>query len=282
MWSAEHQTACLLNDKVIALPKVMTRKKLQVTEWSLVAKVNMPPATFIGFYSGEFSTDRRESLYSAQVDQMHIYPFADEENITLQERIARPLASMNEPAHNTDANCCMIVQDFAPNEVAHSSPNVRFYRGLACFTCAHVYADEEITWNYGASYEANRQMQGYEAGPPCKLLRQQIPFLPDESRGVLDQMPIVSLQCVFPVTSSHKSARFPLVKKPKRRRRSDSSEEDSDASSSGSGHAPKYVPSLKSREERVNERSRHKKLKTHVTSVCLHDSDGATISYFSY
>ena len=82
MWSAEHKTSCLLNDKVIVLPKVMTRKNLQVTEWSLVAKVDMPPATFIGFYSGEFSMDRRESLYSAQVDQMHIYPFADEENIT--------------------------------------------------------------------------------------------------------------------------------------------------------------------------------------------------------
>ena len=258
MWNAEHQTSCLINDKVIALPKVMTRKNLQVTEWSLVAKVDMPPATFIGFYSGEFSMDRRESLYSAQVDQMHIYPFADEENITLQERQARPLASMNEPVKNADANCCMIVQDFAPSEVAHSSPDVRFYRGLACFTCAHVRADDELTWNYGPSYEAIRQMQGYEAGPPCTLLRQRIPFIPDDSRGVLDHMPIVSLQCVFPVTGLHKSARFPLVKKPRRRRRSDSSEEDSDASSSGSGHAPKYVASSQSREERLKERSRHK------------------------
>ena len=71
-------------------------------------------------------------------------------------------------------------------------------------------------------------------------------------------MTIVSLQCVFPVTGSHKSARFPLVKKLKRRRRSDSSEKDSDASSSGSGHAPKYVASSQSREERLKERSRHK------------------------
>ena len=31
-------------------------------------------------------------------------------------------------------------------------------------------------------------MQEYEAGRPCKLLRQLIPFIPDDSRGVLDHV----------------------------------------------------------------------------------------------
>lgn len=256
MWVAEYRASCLKENLIQVVPKVFRKRNQDITEWSLVAKTDIPLGTFIGFYSGEFATDVRESLYSAKVDSTHIYPFPDEERITALQRTQRPLANMNEPAKGSYANCCMLVQDFSTQEVVHSSPDVRFYRGLACFTCTDIKANEELTWHYGASYQSHRDEQDYEVGYNCKLLTQKKVFIPDHSQGVLSVMPKISLDCVFPVQGLRKSERFPLEKK--RKRKKNTSSEDSDSSSSGSGHIQKYKPSAESRQSRLTRRTAQK------------------------
>ena len=93
------------------------KRNVEVTEYSLVATQDIPVGTFLGFYTGEFSQNVRESMYAAQLNHIHIYPFANEESITFRERELRPLANMNEPLKGKHANCCMIIQDFSHNEI---------------------------------------------------------------------------------------------------------------------------------------------------------------------
>ena len=236
-------TTTVAPDLVKVVPIKLKKRNADVTEWSVQAKIDIPLGTFIGFYTGEFSHTPRKSLYAAQVDEMLIYPFADENNITTGDRHAHPLANMNEPVRGSSANCCMLIQDFSADEVLGSALDARFYRGLACFTCEAVKAGAELTWFYGKTYQEHRQNEGYEAGTECKLLAQQIKFIPENSEGVLSVMSKIPLNCVFavPIESKRKSNRFPLRKK--RRKRAESSEDDVDSSSSGSGHLPKYDPS---------------------------------------
>ena len=233
--------------------KTVRLRNVEKTEWSLVAQTFIPSNTFLGFYTGVFDTHERESLYSVKIDSIFIYPFENESAITHDERLRHPFANMNEPDANTYANCCMIIQDFDCSEVdnGNADPRVRFYRGLACFTCKDIEENEELTWHYGKSYEENRLLQGYEAGWPCEKLLQKLIFIPSNSSGVFKYLPKVPLHCVFPIYGTHKSERF---KKTKRKRKK-TSDDDSDTSSSGSGHIPKYVASTEGREERLARRN---------------------------
>ena len=246
--------SCIRNDLFRLHTKELRRRNLSITEWGLVAKKDIPSGTFLGFYTGDFRNDERESLYSAKVDNVYIYPFSNESAISLSERERHPFASMNEPQTGTHANCCMIIQDFDCNEVTQVDPNARFYRGLACFTCTDVKESDELTWHYGKAYEENRKLQGYSAGWPCEKLLRKLVFIPSNSASVLTYMPKVSIDCVFPVYGTHKSERFKKERKKKRKRDSD---DDSDTSSSGSGHIPKYQPSnsIESREDRIHRRN---------------------------
>ena len=145
-----------------------------------LANVDIPKGSFVGFYTGTFSTEQVESLYAAQVDDMFIYPFADERAITVFDRNRRPLANMNEPLEHTHANCCMIVQDFLPHEVLdvpHTEDSARFFRGLVCFTCEDVKKEQELTWHYGRHYASHREQEGYKAGKPCKALLDKEVFM---------------------------------------------------------------------------------------------------------
>ena len=250
MWSAEYRSACMRDGLYRVVPHTFVRRNVEITEWSLVANVDLPKGTFLGFYSGAFDTEERESLYAAKVDDIYIYPFPNEQNISVQQRHARPFANMNEPAVHSYANCCMIVQDFLPSEVVGVEGDAKFFRGLACFTCEDVRAEDHLTWHYGRSYEAHRQSQGYEAGQPCKALVEEEVFVPSNSEGVLRYVAQVSRECVFPVFGTRKSERIPQ----KKRRRRESSDDDS--SSSGSGHIPKYVPKKETRTERLARRTR--------------------------
>ena len=253
MWRAQYRASCLQDALCRVTSTVLTRRNAEVTEWALVATADLPLGTFLGFYAGDVSTEARESLYSAQVGRVYIYPFEDEARITAPQRAARPLACMNEPAEGACANCCMVVQDFLPDEVIGvGPPTARFYRGLACFTCKAVARGEPLTWHYGRSYEAHRRAQGYRAGAPCELLTQGAPFLPDASQGVLARMPRVSQECVWPVFGAQQSERLPSRRRKKKKKRG--SDDDSDTDSSGSGHMPKYTPRAESRAERLQRR----------------------------
>jgi hypothetical protein len=262
MWQAEYRAICLMDSLFRVAQTSFSKRNVEVTEYSLVATRDIPVGTFIGFYTGEFSQDERSSMYAAKLNHMHIYPFANEETITIGERESRPLANMNEPSKGTYANCCMIVQDFKHDEIIFANDlqgqevsRARFFRGLACFTCARVKGGEELTWYYGKSYESNRASQGYEAGRPCNMLIENTAFIPDDSQGVLSVMPRVEYSCVIPIFGMNKSSRFALPKK-KKRRKNDSDDESTTSSSSGSGHIPKYDPtkSTTTRSDRVRAR----------------------------
>lgn len=267
MWPSEQKARDVLRESIqMCIPSNMyhvattklQKRNLEKTEWSLRATQNIPTGTFLGFYTGEYTTYSRKSMYAAQVlYNTYIYPFPNEENITSEQRKAKPLANMNEPQKNTNANCCMIVQDFALNEVQQIpdhivAKNPRFFRGLACFTCTDVKIGEELTWYYGKMYEQNRSEQGYEAGIECELLLNKTVFIPENSKGILKVMPKIAFQCVVPVFGNYKSERFALPKK--KRKKSDSSESE-ESSSSGSGHERKYVPTG-SRKSRLENRKR--------------------------
>lgn len=260
MWASEYRALCLVNDIPFRVEQTSLKKRnVDVTEYSLVATKDMTIGTFLGFYTGEFSQNVRTSLYAAQLNHVHIYPFPNEDEITLSQRESRPFANMNEPRENTEANCCMILQDFSHDEVEFPTDfdpetvrNARFFRGLACFTCANVRNGDELTWHYGASYEQHRSSVGYKVGHPCRLLVENTAFLPDNSQGVLQVMHRVQFACVIPIYGLSKSPRFPLPKKRKRKNSSEST------SSSGSGHIPKYDPTKSNRTDRLNARKRAK------------------------
>ena len=263
MWSAEYRAASIQNSDVETLShlyrvntSILLKKNIQVIEWSLIANMDLEKGTFLGFYTGEFTTEQKSSIYSAQVDDILIYPFENEQNITEEERNLRPFANMNEPKVNRFANCCMIPQDFLHNEVSNvpaHEMHAHFFRGLACFTCDNITKGEELTWYYGKSYESHRQHQGYMAGKACKAIIEKEIFIPSNSQGVLQILSKVSRDCVFPVFKLRKTERI-STKKRQRKQESD----DSESSSSGSGHIPKYVPKQESRDVRRERRNLRK------------------------
>ena len=211
-----------------------------------VSAHDIPGGTFLGFYSGTFAErNQATSMYAATIhNRIDIFPFVDESDITETQRHERPLANMNEPNKGQLANCAMLVQDFAHDEVdgVERIPNhrsARYFRGLACFTCVDVPAGQQLVWHYGASYEANRIAQGYEAGLPC---------VPATYEPILRVVRKVPHTCVYPITGAVKSARFKTPRPMTRH--------DSDTSSSGSGHLPKYTPAKETRAERLAKRKK--------------------------
>lgn len=255
MWPAQTRASCFRAEMYEIKRDSVFKRNMHIVEWSLVATRDIPIGTFLGFYSGEFDLSIRNSLYAAKLDNFHIYPFPDEDNISEEQRSQRPFANMNEPNIHEFANCCMIVQDFAHTEIENVSyiPNfeaARFFRGLACFSCAEIKSGESLTWHYGPSYESHRQQQHYVAGRQCKKIIDKEVFIPSNSQGVLQVISKVPHKCVIPVFALRRSERFKFERK--KRKRSESSD-DSDTNSSGSGHIPKYVPSG-SREDRLNRR----------------------------
>ena len=222
--------------------------QLDDANWGLLATHDLPSGMFLGFYSGTFAERSVDvSMYAAAIhNRIDIFPFADESNITKSQRQERPFANMNEPNKDQIANCAMLVQDFAHDEVEGVEwiPNhrsARFFRGLACFTCTDIPAGQQLVWHYGASYEANRIAQGYEAGLPC------VPRTYEQILRVIRKVPHI---CVYPIAGAVKSARF---KTPRPMTRN-----DSDTSSSGSGHSPKYTPAKETRAERLAKRNKEK------------------------
>lgn len=269
MWPSEMQLSQISRVSQITFnmhkvqPTIVRRRNIEITEWSLVATHDIAVGTFIGFYTGDFDDTYRDSLYAAKIDSMHIYPFKDESNISIDERKNRPLANMNEPSVGTYANCCFVPQDFKHDEIegVQNIPGhkaARFFRGLACFTCENVKKNEELTWHYGNAYAPNRKEQGYEVGKPCLLLLEKQHFIEDDSRSVLSVLPKVPYTCLIPVTGLRKSPRFPLPKK--KRRRNGSDDESEDESSSGSGHEMKYKPDANSRNARLERRNKKKSI----------------------
>lgn len=252
MWPAEQRLSCIRPSLYRLRKTNLYRRNVEVVEWSLVASVEIPIGTFLGFYTGHHSNETHESLYAAKINNTNVYPFANESNITLKERNIRPFANMNEPKVDDAANCCMIYQDFKHDEVDGvnnilNSESARFFRGLACFACRDIKKDEELTWYYGRSYEANRQKQGYEVGRQCDAIVDDLHFVASNSQAVLTVMPKVTYKCLIPVFGLQKSGRFPVQKKRKKRNESD---ESSEKSSSGSGHEDKYQPISEDRETR--------------------------------
>jgi len=231
---------------------IVKRTKVRVRNgearmWALVAKRDIPAATFVAFYTGDMASRScpHGSHYALDVGphQPCIVPFPDEAKIRPVERDAHPLASMNEPGKGESANCHMAVQDFGADEVEGADGEaVRFFRGMACFTCQTVGAGEALTWYYGAAYQAIRDVVGYEAGGVCKRVEDGEVFIKKDSESVLEALPRVPRYCVYPVLNSQtvKSARFKA--KRKGRKRADSEGEVSESESSGSGQAEAYVP----------------------------------------
>ena len=261
MWRGEYRSNCIRNGLYDISSTTLVKKNEETRQWTLKAVIDIPIGIFLGFYTGEYSTNLRESLYSAQLNNIFIYPFPDEHNITDEQRKNRPFANMNEPLAGENANCCMIVQDFKHDEIdglVEGDDKALFFRGLACFTCADVKTGDDLTWYYGKAYEENRQQQGYDAGKPCELLTQRVAFIPSNSTGVLSFMPRVSRDCVIPMYRQHKSDRFKLKK---RRRKKGDSSDSPDTDSSGSGHIPKYRPNTTTRSERHNNRQKQRSVK---------------------
>ena len=120
---------CYRADVFRVSTKTVCLRNVEETEWSLVAQTFIPSNTFLGFYTGVFDTNERESLYSVKINSIFIYPFENESAITQDERLRHPFANMNEPDANTYAHCCMIIQDFDCSEVDNGNEDsrVRFY-----------------------------------------------------------------------------------------------------------------------------------------------------------
>lgn len=265
MWPSERRVWQIPSAMYEVLQTTVKRRNMDIVEWSLVATSDIQIGTFLGFYTGDHDLEYRDSLYAAKLDHVHIYPFSNEANITLQERENRPLANMNEPNVGEHANCCFVVQDFKHDEVEgveniYKYDIARFFRGLACFTCDNVKVGDQLTWYYGKSYEGNRIEQGYIAGEECLSLLQKKEFIAENSQAVLAAMPKVPYTCLIAVTGLRKSSRFLVPQKKRKRKKDVSDDDDDDDSSSGSGHEIKYQPSTdtNSRIERLNHRRNNK------------------------
>ena len=196
MWPSERRVWQIPSAMYKVTQTTVKRRNVDIAEWSLVATSDIQIGTFLGFYTGDHEIEYRDSLYAAKLDHTHIYPFANEANITSQERKNRPLANMNEPNLGDNANCCFLVQDFKHDEVEGienivNYDTARFFRGLACFTCDNVKVGEQLTWYYGKAYEENRRQQGYKAGEECLSLLEEKEFIAENSQAVLAVMPKV-------------------------------------------------------------------------------------------
>ena len=91
------------------------------------------------------------------------------------DRAAHPAAIANEPAEGTRANMEMKAEDVEMGDEA------RVFRILALYTCAPVNAGEELTWNYGQSYEPVRRQEGYVAGECCTASGALLPPLEERA-----------------------------------------------------------------------------------------------------
>lgn len=248
-WPAQNRASCLVRGLYEVQYSLITKRNLETFEWSLVATRDLAVGTFLGFYSGRACMDCTErTVYGLKVTSAFVLlPFDDERNITFAEREARPLACMNEPTRGETANCCMVPQDFARDEVdgvaqLADHEKARYFRGIACFTCREVQAGEELTWHYGPSYAPHREEAGYEVGADCPERFENDP------RRLLRAMRRVPHTCVVPVWGALHSQRFG--------RRSAFRPRTDEGWSSGSGHAAEYVPDPLSREERLRKRRR--------------------------
>lgn len=266
IWPSQRHLSQIIATLYRIQETTLHRRNVDIIEWSLIATSDIAMGTFLGFYTGDHDIEYRDSVYAAKLDNVHIYPFADEANITRQERDNRPFANMNEPNTGEHANCCFIVQDFGHDEVEgieriDQYEKARFFRGLACFTCDAVKRGEELTWYYGKTYEGNRIKQGYEAGKDCLSLLEKKEFIASNSQAVLAVMPKVPYTCLIAVTGLRQSLRFPVQKRTRSKNVSDDDEDDDeDDSSSGSGHEIKYQPSAQSgsRSRRLMQRNLQK------------------------
>lgn len=217
--------------------------------WSVVAKRDLTTGTLIGFYTGDMQPMCPPgSHYALQfgATQPCIVPFPNEKAISSVQRDTHPLASMNEPEEHYYANCYMVAQDFAADEIEgvtalEGHGTARFFRGMACFACTDIRAGHTLTWNYGPAYEAIRQLVGYTAGWPCRRVMEHEAFIEAKSQSVLSVLPKVPHYCVYPVRQSQciHSLRFKLVH---RRHSVDSEGEPSETESSGSGAEEAYRP----------------------------------------
>jgi hypothetical protein len=208
-------------------------------QWMLASKRDLPAGTFLGMYDGAFKATSSESLYAiAIMDNVSVFPFEDEANITYLQRSTHPLASMNEPRQGTKANCCIVMIDFSADEVLNidqipNYENAYFFRGLLCFTCSQVRTHDELTWHYGDEYDVHRRRENYIAGEPCtyKLTKADFrKFVP------------VPAASVFPVFKATKSDRFGI------------------SESSSSDEADAYDANVTTREERADRRSKKQKM----------------------
>ena len=247
----------LYNNVLVKRTRVLVRNR-EIRMWSLVAKKNIPPGTFIGFYTGCMAsrTCPPGSHYALQIgpSQPCIVPFPDESEITPAQREFHALANMNEPIEGEYANCHMAVQDFSASEienVAAIQGHARFYRAMACFACERIDAGEALTWNYGTAFEPIRQLMNYNVGQPCRRVLENEVFIQPASQSVLQALgPRIPHYCVYPVlgTQHIKSARF----KVRRRHATDSEGEQSDSFSSGSDAAQEaYRPRLSTRRQQA-------------------------------
>ena len=215
----------------------------QTRMWGLHAKRDLKAGEFIGIYTGSYAslTCPLRTRYAVDVgpSQPCIVPFADEDQITPNERETHPLACMNEPSEGEFANTHMAIQDFTHAEVEGVEfiphhEQARFFRCMAGFACEDIPSGAALTWNYGTSYEPIRTLLGYVAGKPCRRVLADEVFIAPNSKAVLDALGRVPHYAVFPVMRSQtlKSERF----KKHKRHSVDSEGEKSESFSSGSEH----------------------------------------------
>jgi hypothetical protein len=198
MFKSIYRSSYITNNLFEILQVEKNQETTNVLEWGLFAKIDLPASTFLGFYTGTFSVTEKPSRYSLSVVKVHIYPFDDEDNITHSERLEHPLASMNEPKEDEEANCCFFVQDFHPHEVVHMEQTLEhIFRGVACFTCRDIRQGEELTWYYGKQYESIRREKGYKAGKPCSNLEELRMTI--DSSSILRFLPKINRSDVWPI-----------------------------------------------------------------------------------
>lgn len=226
--SRESDEERTLSDKFYLRRKRITPASAR--QWSLAAKRELESGEFLGLYSGNFQKDNASSRYALEIlNDISVFPFENEANISYRERELHPFSNMNEPDNGTAANCIMFVVDFSADEIekVETIPNYEkayYFKGIVCLTCAKVNMHDELTWHYGPAYEAHRKAQNYIAGSPCKFK------LKEEDFAKFNPVPAAH---VYPVFMPVPSPRFGTF---------DSSSEE------------EYMPPRESRKERLQRR----------------------------
>ena len=135
----------------------------------------IPAGSFVCFYTGTFySNVEFENLPPARRDALSKYAVEVENHgVTLAPAVGEAgtvdftrhaAAAANEPSASGAANAFsqgMVVELLGPDA------ELRSYLVVCIFTCRDVAAGDEILWNYGDGYEAQRQQSGYAAGEQC-------------------------------------------------------------------------------------------------------------------